>query len=194
MAVLRHETVWESGSISPCVLNLGTRQRRLVTSIPRQLFSRTEPPIRVGCNVGTSEPVRTRGTENRLLFGIKQWHRDHPSRSLVTTLTELFKFFNLRNLPISIIPHESHNLVLSESHPGRHGYKCCCDFCEVSAELEQSAKHRVGYITQYSRGRWNASHEISRLTPELNPSAQRCLTRFFTGILLIEMCISLIYA
>jgi hypothetical protein len=32
------------------------------------------------------------------------------------------------------------------------------------------------------------------LTSELNPSAQRCLTRFFTEILLLETCISLIYA
>jgi hypothetical protein len=30
------------------------------------------------------------------------------------------------------------------------------------------------------------------LTPELNPSAQRCLTRFLLVILLLEMCISLI--
>jgi hypothetical protein len=32
------------------------------------------------------------------------------------------------------------------------------------------------------------------LTPELNPSMQRCLTRFLLGILLLELCISLIYA
>jgi hypothetical protein len=32
------------------------------------------------------------------------------------------------------------------------------------------------------------------LTPELNPSAQRCLTMFLLGILLHEPCISLIYA
>jgi hypothetical protein len=35
---------------------------------------------------------------------------------------------------------------------------------------------------------------INSLTPELNPSAQRCLTRFLLGILLLEPCISLIYA
>jgi hypothetical protein len=33
-----------------------------------------------------------------------------------------------------------------------------------------------------------------RLTPELNPSAQRCLTRFLLGVLLLETGISLIYA
>jgi hypothetical protein len=32
------------------------------------------------------------------------------------------------------------------------------------------------------------------LTPELNPSALFCLTRFLLGILLLESCISLIYA
>jgi hypothetical protein len=35
---------------------------------------------------------------------------------------------------------------------------------------------------------------INPLTPELNSFAQRCLTRFFTGILILEPCISLIYA
>jgi hypothetical protein len=36
--------------------------------------------------------------------------------------------------------------------------------------------------------------KFNPLTLELNPSAQRCLTRFVTGILLLEPCISLIYA
>jgi hypothetical protein len=35
---------------------------------------------------------------------------------------------------------------------------------------------------------------INPLTLELNPSAQRCLTRFLLGILIFELCISLIYA
>jgi hypothetical protein len=35
---------------------------------------------------------------------------------------------------------------------------------------------------------------FNHLTPELNPSTQRCLTRFFTGVLLVEPCISLINA
>jgi hypothetical protein len=30
--------------------------------------------------------------------------------------------------------------------------------------------------------------------PELNPSTQHCLMSFFTGILLLEPCISFIYA
>jgi hypothetical protein len=32
------------------------------------------------------------------------------------------------------------------------------------------------------------------LTPKLNPSAQRCLMTFLRGTLLLEPCISLIYA
>jgi predicted PurR-regulated permease PerM len=32
------------------------------------------------------------------------------------------------------------------------------------------------------------------LTPESKSSAQRCLTKFFTGVFLVEPCISLIYA
>jgi hypothetical protein len=35
---------------------------------------------------------------------------------------------------------------------------------------------------------------INSITPELNPSAQRCLTRILLGILLFGPCISLIYA
>jgi hypothetical protein len=35
---------------------------------------------------------------------------------------------------------------------------------------------------------------INPLTPELNPSAQRCLTRFLLEILFFEPRISLIYA
>jgi hypothetical protein len=35
---------------------------------------------------------------------------------------------------------------------------------------------------------------LNPLTLELNPSMQRCLTRFLLGILLLEPCISLIYA
>jgi hypothetical protein len=37
-------------------------------------------------------------------------------------------------------------------------------------------------------------YKINPLTPELNPSAQRCLASFLLGILLLEPCISLIYA
>jgi hypothetical protein len=35
---------------------------------------------------------------------------------------------------------------------------------------------------------------INPLTPELKPSTQRCLTKFLLGILLLEPCVSLIYA
>jgi hypothetical protein len=38
-----------------------------------------------------------------------------------------------------------------------------------------------------------SSHIINPLTPELNPSAQRCLTRFLLGIMFLEPRISLIY-
>jgi hypothetical protein len=42
---------------------------------------------------------------------------------------------------------------------------------------------------------WTDRHgEVNPLTPELNPSAQRCLRRFLLGILLLEPCISLIHA
>jgi hypothetical protein len=41
---------------------------------------------------------------------------------------------------------------------------------------------------------WITNWYLIPLTPELNPFAQRCLTRFLPGILLPEPCISLIYA
>jgi hypothetical protein len=47
---------------------------------------------------------------------------------------------------------------------------------------------KTGYATKDT-----LSH-INPLTQELNPSAQRCLTRYFTGDIVLEPCISLIYA
>jgi hypothetical protein len=47
---------------------------------------------------------------------------------------------------------------------------------------------------KYSRKIFVSRKILNPLTPELNPSAQRCLTRFLLGILLLEPCISLIYA
>jgi hypothetical protein len=40
----------------------------------------------------------------------------------------------------------------------------------------------------------NSHCMFNPLTPELNPSAQRCLTRNLLRILLLELCISLIHA
>jgi hypothetical protein len=45
-----------------------------------------------------------------------------------------------------------------------------------------------------SKGGLARNPYINPLTPELNPTAQRCLTKFLMGILLLEPCISLIYA
>jgi hypothetical protein len=44
-------------------------------------------------------------------------------------------------------------------------------------------------VTVYSQPK--AMGYINALKPELNPFAQRYLTRFFIGILLLEPCISL---
>jgi hypothetical protein len=41
---------------------------------------------------------------------------------------------------------------------------------------------------------WRQPTRINPLTQEINRSAKRCLTRFLLGILLLELCISLIYA
>jgi hypothetical protein len=48
--------------------------------------------------------------------------------------------------------------------------------------------------TEHKRSVQAANFHVNPLTPELNPSAQRCLTRFLLGILLLELCISLTYA
>jgi hypothetical protein len=37
------------------------------------------------------------------------------------------------------------------------------------------------------------ANSLNPLMPELNPSAQRCLTIFLLGILLLEPCILLMY-
>jgi hypothetical protein len=54
-----------------------------------------------------------------------------------------------------------------------------------------AAKGHKCFICQTS---WLSSViKINPLTPKLNPSSQRWLTRFLLGILLLEPCISLIY-
>jgi hypothetical protein len=54
------------------------------------------------------------------------------------------------------------------------------------------------YFTQLLQelwgGVWHAAGLLNPLTPELNSSVQRCLTRILLGILLLEPWISLIYA
>jgi hypothetical protein len=51
--------------------------------------------------------------------------------------------------------------------------------------------HRTRAVTACSTSRLkghktgNMKMDINPLTPELNPSAQRCLTIFFTGVLLL---------
>jgi hypothetical protein len=52
----------------------------------------------------------------------------------------------------------------------------------------------LGLIEYGGFSELNYCSEFNPLTPELNPSAQRCLTRFFTGYFDLEPCISLIYA
>jgi hypothetical protein len=37
-----------------------------------------------------------------------------------------------------------------------------------------------------SRSTFYAHEQINPLTPELNPSAQRCLPRYFTGVLIFK--------
>jgi hypothetical protein len=48
------------------------------------------------------------------------------------------------------------------------------------------------YCTYVHKRLYGGGDYINHLTPELNPSTQRCLTRFLLGILLLEPCISLI--
>jgi hypothetical protein len=52
----------------------------------------------------------------------------------------------------------------------------------------------LGVVETTKPDKENKTKGYIPLTPELNPSAQRCLTRFLLGILLLEPCISLIYA
>jgi hypothetical protein len=72
---------------------------------------------------------------------------------------------------------------------------------ELSADV---ISVRTAYYWSITRPRWYSTfhntwldtwpHILKPLTPELNPFAQRCLTRFLLGILLLKPCISLIYA
>jgi hypothetical protein len=66
----------------------------------------------------------------------------------------------------------------------------------IAADLENMTwSPNVSAHTLFRVGALNLIRmQINPLTAELNPSAQHCLTRFLLGILLLESCISLIYA
>jgi hypothetical protein len=69
---------------------------------------------------------------------------------------------------------------------------CCCVGIHNMGRTALAVESVYLYVIIYKR--LNQEY-INPLTPELYPSAQRCLTRFFLlGILLLEPCISLIYA
>jgi hypothetical protein len=109
-------------NISARVLNLGARQRRIV---PRQLSFQGQSlqyPLRTRMCGSRNQSGREECKNSLRLSGIKHRHHDHPAHSLVTTLNELSKFLNQRNRRVSITPHVSHNIVLSESHPLCYGY------------------------------------------------------------------------
>jgi hypothetical protein len=73
----------------------------------------------------------------------------------------------------------------SGSHTRRHFFENYPQF--RLARLKMFATTVLGRRNVKSIG-------FNPLTPELNPFAQRCMTRFLLGILLLEPCISLIYA
>jgi hypothetical protein len=60
--------------------------------------------------------------------------------------------------------------------------------CVEKSQVPLKSDKNSGYFT------WRQIQILFYLTPELNPSAQRCMTRFLMGILFLEPCISLIYA
>jgi hypothetical protein len=65
---------------------------------------------------------------------------------------------------------------------GKHSY-------HYAAKANIALKYNFQFLNRLHRT------VLNPLTPELNHFAQRCLTRFFLlGILLLEPCISLIYA
>jgi hypothetical protein len=68
-------------------------------------------------------------------------------------------------------------------------YVCTC-ICRNTRTRAQTRAH----THTHKRERVLRLGEFNPLTPELNLSAQRCLTRCLLGILLLEPCISLIYA
>jgi hypothetical protein len=83
-------------------------------------------------------------------------------------------------------------LDLCFSNPFFHGWTPELIF-EIPWYSSLPVKTYTGLSTILARTR-SYCHLINPLTPELNLSAQRCLTRFLVGILRLEPCISLIYA
>jgi hypothetical protein len=54
-----------------------------------------------------------------------------------------------------------------------------CSFGGLSLQVALTVNNTVTF--DGSRNSVNKRYELNPLTPELNPSTQRCLTRFFTG-------------
>jgi hypothetical protein len=69
---------------------------------------------------------------------------------------------------------------------------CICSGCSNNVKLGFNWFTYVFKLSYNTFARITAL--VNPLTPELNPSAQRCLMRFLLGILLLEPCILLIYA
>jgi hypothetical protein len=69
---------------------------------------------------------------------------------------------------------------------------------DISGSLGRSLSCKFGRKCSHGFAQPNGSLVsfscVIPLTPELNPSTQRCLTRFLQGILLLELSISLTHA
>jgi hypothetical protein len=66
--------------------------------------------------------------------------------------------------------------------------------CLLRQVIEGKIKGGIRVTVRRGKSRKKLLNYLNPLTPELNPSAQRCLRRFLLGILLLEPCILLIYA
>jgi len=87
---LCHEEVLGSGGIAPCILNLGTRWRWVVSSTPRLLYPRRKSlRFPLDRSLGGPQSQFGRGGEKEIFRPSQESNPCRPAHSLVSVLSEI---------------------------------------------------------------------------------------------------------
>jgi len=88
--VSRHENIWWSGGVAPCLLNLGTRWMRVVSFTPRPLYPLPRAPgtHSIGGRISLRVDLKRQRIEKSLLCPCRDSKPSRPARKLISVLTE----------------------------------------------------------------------------------------------------------
>jgi hypothetical protein len=118
---LYHEHTWESEGITPCILDLATRWRRVVSFKPRSLYCWEKSPSThwIGGWVGPrASPDAGEEKKKSYNFPCQESNTSCPAHSLVTILTELpwkhweyFKYKIVSSKPLILVCRPQYELI-----------------------------------------------------------------------------------